>query len=36
MFRDFFVQVSGQTMTPAQDSAIEETICALLKHQDEA
>jgi hypothetical protein len=34
MFRDFFVQVSGQTMTSEQDSAIEETITALLKQED--
>jgi exonuclease SbcD len=36
MFRDFFVQVSGQYMTPAQDSAIEETISALLKQEEQA
>jgi exonuclease SbcD len=36
MFRDFFVQVSGQSLSAEQDKAIEKTINILLQQEDKA
>jgi exonuclease SbcD len=36
MFRDFFVQITGKSLSDEQDQAIQQTIDAITKHEGEA